>query len=98
MKNEYDFEGKNYCFKVGKITDEMIEECRALLKEYCKNLVDDDEINTNTIGYTIGTGAREISDALLFESAIANYKEFLRKQIQERNKHIILVNEEKDFM
>ena len=86
-------EGKWYNFQLGTIDDELVEECRTLLEEHCRILVEDEEIEKNTMGYSIGTGEREIDDELLFQSAIVHYKEYLRKQIEERNKHIIAVKE-----
>lgn len=93
MKENYS--GKEYFFKMGEIADEMVEECRALVKEYYKNLVEDDEINKNTIGYQIGIGEKDISDELLFETAISCYKENIKNKIKERNRHIILVRRDK---
>lgn len=90
MKNE-DFKGKEYQFKLGVIDAEMVEECRALLKTNCQNLVEDEEISTNTIAYLVGTEKEEVSDAMLFQSAISHYKIYLTKQIEERNKHIVMV-------
>lgn len=93
MNNNYDFKGKEYRFKLGVIDDEMVEECRGFLKEYCKNMVEYEEIGKNTIGYSIGIGEKEIDDELLFQSAIAHYKEYLRKQLDERNSHTIYASE-----
>ena len=93
---DFDFKGKEYHFKMGEIADEMVEECRALMKEHCKNMVEDDEIGANTNGYAIGTGAREITDEVLFEVAIYHYKEYLQEKIRERNSHIIIVKEGND--
>ena len=88
--------GKKYEFVLGKIIDELVEECRTLLKEHCKILVEDDETGKNTVVYSIGLGEKEIDDELLFQSAICHYKDFLIMQIKERNKHIILVNERRE--
>lgn len=93
MERKNYFKGKEYNFKMGVIADELADECRALLKEYCRILVEYEEIPTNSVGHSIGTGKRDIDDELLFESAITHYTEYLRNQIKERNKHIIVVKE-----
>ena len=90
---EDNIKGKEYCFKLGEIDDEIVEDCREYLKKYCQILVEDEEIGKNTIGYAIGIGKKEISDEILFQEAICYYKSYLKEKVDEHYRHIIYVPE-----
>lgn len=67
-------EGKKYCFVLGKINDEFVEEYKELLVKYGERLSD-----ANIIGNKIARGELELTDDILFQSAICFAKEYLKE-------------------
>lgn len=68
-------EGKKYCFVLGKINDEIVEEYKELLIKYGARLSDE-----NTIGSKIARGELDLTDDILFQSAICFAKEYLKER------------------
>ena len=68
-------EGKKYCFVLGKINDELVEEYKELLLKYCKQLND-----PNMIGSKIARGEKELTDDIVFQSAICFATEYLNRK------------------
>ena len=69
MANKYEFE-------LGEINDELVEEYKELLCKYCENIE-----NPNAIGYKIARGEAELTDEIVFQSAICFATEHLRKEV-----------------
>ena len=67
-------EGKKYCFVLGKINDELVEEYKELLVNYGERLSD-----ANMNGNKIARGELELTDDILFQSAICFAKEYLKE-------------------
>lgn len=63
-----------YEFGLGAIDDELVEEYKTLLVKYGKKLN-----NPNMIGYKIAKGERELTDYIVFQSAICFAKEYLKE-------------------
>lgn len=70
--------GKKYEFILGEIDDELVEEYRATLLNYC-NVANFDK---SQIGHKVATGEMEINDELLFQSAICFAKEYLKEYLK----------------
>lgn len=66
---------KNYEFELGEINDELVEEYKVLALQYCKQLN-----NTDMIGSKIARGEMELTDDLVFLSAIFFAKEYLTER------------------
>lgn len=63
-----------YKFELGEINDGLVEEYKTLVIKYCEKLD-----NPNTIGYEITKGERELTNDLVFQSAICYATEYLKK-------------------
>lgn len=66
-----------YEFELGEIDDELVEEYKTLLLKYCETFD-----NPNTIGYEVAKGERELTDYLVFQSAICYAKEYLKEVLR----------------
>jgi len=67
MANKYEFE-------LGEINDELVEEYKELLYKYSERIE-----NPNAIGYKIARGEFELTDEILFQSAVCFAKEHLKE-------------------
>lgn len=65
-----------YEFELGEINDELVEEYKELLLQYSNQLND-----PNMIGSKIARGERELTDDIVFQSAICFAKEYLKEVI-----------------
>lgn len=63
-----------YNFVLGEINDELVEEYKELLLKYGEQLS-----NPNMIGYKIARSELELTDDILFQSAICFAKEYLKE-------------------
>lgn len=82
--------GKRYNFVLGEIGDELVEEYKILLLQECEKLN-----NPNMHGYKIARGEKELTDDMVFQTAICYAKEYLKmkKLIGEIKKQNLSVNE-----
>ncbi|MCR5691096.1 MAG: hypothetical protein K6G62_02650 [Eubacterium sp.] len=71
---EKEIKGKKYCFVLGTIDDELVEEYKEVVLKYCEQVTD-----TNAIGYKIARGERELTDDIVFQTAICFAKEYLKE-------------------
>ena len=67
-----------YNFELREIDDELVEEYKKLLLKYCKQIND-----PNAIGSKVARGELELTDYLVFQSAICYAKEYLKGVIEE---------------
>ena len=63
-----------YEFELGEINDELVEEYKELLYKYAEKLKD-----PNMIGSRIAKGELELTDDIVFQSAICFAKEYLKE-------------------
>lgn len=71
------FEGKEYCFVLGEINDGLVEEYKELFVKYGERLSD-----TNMIGSKIARGELELTDDIVFQSAICFAKRYLEEYLK----------------
>lgn len=71
MANRYDFE-------LGEVNDELVEEYKELLYKHCASIK-----NPNLIGYKIARGELELTDEIVFQTAICFAKEHLKEILAE---------------
>lgn len=69
---------KKYEFELGEIDDELVEEYKELLYKYCEKIK-----NPDAIGYKIARGELELTDEIVFQSAICYAKEQILKDLKE---------------
>ena len=66
--------GKEYNFVLGEINDELVDEYKELLIAYSMKIK-----NTNLIGYKVANGELELTDELVFQTAICFAKDYLKE-------------------
>lgn len=64
-----------YHFELGEINDTLVENYKELLLKYCKQLND-----PNVIGSKIARGEKELTDDIVFQSAICFATEYLNRK------------------
>ena len=67
-----------YEFELGEIDDELVDEYKEWLMKYCEKIIK----NPNAIGYKIARGKSELTDEIVYQSAICFAKEYLKEYLK----------------
>lgn len=80
--------GRKYEFTMGWSGDEKVEECRTLFKDYLRLRTEKGDFKEypKAIGHLIAIDEMELTDDLLFESAIEHFKDFLKEELQKEQR------------
>lgn len=69
--------GRYYEFELGEINDELVDEYKALLMRYAETFT-----NPNLVGYKIAKGEQELTDDIVFQTAICYAQEYLKELLK----------------